>query len=143
MAKYDAETLLTDLLSIVKSNLNTKLNEIQAEKAALLGDQNFVVPLINDSAWFDTLDEKTANFDPYVYYGLNDNTVIELASARVANLRSSSPSFFTTMGMMRPCIEKCFDTFGRFKKLFVNISVTFPKSRVCKYEQSYRMICVI
>jgi hypothetical protein len=66
--------------------LNTKISEIQAEKATLLGDQNFVVPLINDGAWFDTLDEKTANFDPYIYYGLNDNTVIELASAESSEL---------------------------------------------------------
>jgi hypothetical protein len=84
--KYDSEMLLNDLFTIVKQNLNSKISEIQAEKTALLGDQNFVVPLINDKAWFDTLDDKTANFDPYVYYGLNDNTVIELASAESSEL---------------------------------------------------------
>lgn len=86
MARYDAEQLLNDIFEIVKANLNTKLNEIKVEKDALLGSGNFAVPLIEDNAWFDSLDEKTANFDPYVYYGVNDNSVIELASAESSQL---------------------------------------------------------
>lgn len=84
--QYDAERLLDDLLQVVKSKLNTKINEIQAEKQTLLGSGNFVVPNIKEEAWFDGLDERSANFDPYVYYGVNDNTVIELASAESSEL---------------------------------------------------------
>jgi hypothetical protein len=91
--KYDLERLLGDLLSIVKTNLNTKLNEIQAEKTTLLGAANFAVPPIAEGAWFDTLDDKTVNFDPYVYFGVNDNTVIELASAET----SEFAIFFTVV----------------------------------------------
>lgn len=85
-AKYDAERLLDDVLAIVKANLNSKINEIQAEKQSLLGSANFVVPTIHEGAWFDSLDQKVSNFDPYVYYGVNDKTVIELASAEGAEL---------------------------------------------------------
>jgi len=84
--KYDTERLLNDLKEIVQSNLNTKINEIQAEKATLLGASNFAVPEVHDDAWFDSLDDKTVNFDPYVYYGVSDNTVIELAGAETSDV---------------------------------------------------------
>jgi len=91
--KYDLERLLDDLLAIVKTNLNTKINEIQAEKTTLLGQGNFAVPLIDDNAWFDSLDERTVNFDPYVYYGVNDNRVIEQAGAEASEVQI----FFTVV----------------------------------------------
>lgn len=91
--KYDTERLLDDLLAIMKSNLNTKISEIQAEKDTLLGAGNFAVPLIDDNAWFDSLDDKTVNFDPYVYYGVNDNNVIELAGAESSEVQV----FFTVV----------------------------------------------
>lgn len=91
--KYDTESLISDLLEIIKSNLNTKISEIQAEKTVLLGSANFAVPLIDDQAWFDSLDERTVNFDPYVYFGVNDNTVIELAGAETSEVQV----FFTVV----------------------------------------------
>lgn len=84
--KYDTERLLDDLMAILKTNLNTKISEIQAEKDSLLGAGNFAVPLIDDEAWFDSLDDKAVNFDPYVYYGVNDQNVIELSSADASEI---------------------------------------------------------
>lgn len=93
MSKYDTEQFLNDLFLLVKSNLNGKINEIQAEKATLLGSANFAVPTLDDKAWFDSLDDKTANFDPYVYYGVNDNSVIQISSAE----GNSLTAFFTVV----------------------------------------------
>lgn len=91
--KYDAERFMDDLLVIIRENLNLKINEIQAEKDTLLGSGNFAVPTIETAAYFDSLDERVANFDPYVYYGLGDNTVIQAASAESSDLTA----FFTVV----------------------------------------------
>ena len=84
--KYDVERLIDDTLAIVKSNLNDKLDEIQNEKDTLLGDDNFNLPRIDDKAYFDSLDDKVANFNEYVYYGVGDNAVIEIASAEASEV---------------------------------------------------------
>lgn len=84
--KYDVECLFDELFSIMKANLNDRITKIQSEKDTKLGDANFNVPLIDDNAWFDGLDERTANFNPYVYYGIEDNSVIEVASAESSDL---------------------------------------------------------
>ena len=86
MPKFDAEQLLDELFSIVKANLNTKITKIQTEKAALLGSANFEVPTVDDNCWFDSLDDRIANCNPFVYYGINDNSVIEIASAESSDL---------------------------------------------------------
>lgn len=84
--KYDAERLLDDLFDIMKANLNTQITKIQVEKETLLGDKNFDVPLIEDDCWFDSLDDRVANCNPFVYYGINDNSIIEIASAESSDL---------------------------------------------------------
>ena len=92
-AKYDAERLLDDLLTIIKSNLNAKITAIQTEKDILLGVNNFDVPSVEDAAYFDSLDDKVANFNPYVYYGIGDNAVIENESAEADEITA----FFTVV----------------------------------------------
>lgn len=84
--KYDAEALLNDLENIIKQNLNNKIAEIQAEKEALLGSSNFNVPSVDENAYFDTLDGRESNWNPYVYYGVGDNSPIEIASAEASEL---------------------------------------------------------
>ena len=89
-AKYDAERFIDDLLEIFRTNLNTKIAEIQAEKAIFLGSKNFDLPTLEDNAWFDTLDVKTVNFDPFVYFGINDNALIEIESAEASDYTAFS-----------------------------------------------------
>ncbi len=79
--RYDAETLLNDLFTIFKDNLNAQITKIQAEKDFLLGADNFDMPLIGDDAWLDSLDDRVANFDPFVYFNYSDQTIIEQPSA--------------------------------------------------------------
>jgi len=90
--KYDVERLLDDLFLIIQSGLNDQITKIQTEKAILLGDDNFEVKVINDDAWFDALDDRVVNYDPYVYYGINDNSIIEIAGAE-----SSEVTLFFTV----------------------------------------------
>ncbi len=77
----DAELLLTKLENIMKSKLNDKITQIQAEKDALLGDKNYEMKLLDDTAWFDSLDEETANYDPFIYFGITSPDPIAVGGA--------------------------------------------------------------
>lgn len=67
--RYDAESLVSDVLAIVTANLNTKLLEIDSEKAD--GITMFPVPA---AAYFfqDFSHELAASYDVFCYYGLED-----------------------------------------------------------------------
>lgn len=79
MAKYDVETFLSDLQSYLNSNLNTKLSAIDSEKA-----DSITLKQIDSSAYIlQTMDGTIPNYDPYVFYGIQDieSTSIQGASA--------------------------------------------------------------
>lgn len=69
-AKYDAESLLVDIEALLKADLNAKIAEISAEKADGLELKS--VPAA--AYFFQTLNEKCANFNPFVIYGITDGT---------------------------------------------------------------------
>jgi len=71
MARYDLESLLSDLKAVCVANLNTKLTSIATEK----GD-SVSVPAINDAAYFfQILDFTAAGVWPvFLYYGAEDPT---------------------------------------------------------------------
>lgn len=77
----DVEQIIEDFIQITKDNLNDKIVEIQAEKDALLGASNFDVSAIDSNAYFDQLDTRVANYDPFVYYGISDLKTSGYASA--------------------------------------------------------------
>lgn len=83
---YDAEEFLDDVLSIVKDNLNTELTKISAQKAAKFGADPLTIKEIPDAAYFDTLSNECAEFDPYVYYGIADVGIIENHGEGAENL---------------------------------------------------------
>lgn len=67
-AKYDIESLLADVLSILTTNLNTKISAITTEK----GD-SLPLATVPAAAYFcQTLNDGMANFDPFVFYGVGD-----------------------------------------------------------------------
>ncbi len=67
MAVYDFENVLDDVKSILSSNLNTKIAEINAEK-----NDGITMPTINNNAYFfQTLDERVTNFDPFLVYSID------------------------------------------------------------------------
>lgn len=70
MAKtiYDVENFATDIETILKANLNTKITEINTEK----GD--FEAELIDDASYiFQTMNEEGAAFDPFLFWGEAEN----------------------------------------------------------------------
>lgn len=58
---YDLETLLSDIKSIMTSNLNTKLTSITNEK-----DDLIVLKPVSSSAYLEDMDDKFANYDPFI-----------------------------------------------------------------------------
>lgn len=66
---YDIENLMDDIETFMKANINTKIAAINAEKA-----DSTVLKTISDSAYFfQSLDERVTNFNPFVFYGLAAN----------------------------------------------------------------------
>lgn len=70
VAKYDVETFLDALGTLLTSNLNTKIAEISTEK----GDASTVpmAQLHADAFFKQTLNNDCAAFDPYLLYGVTD-----------------------------------------------------------------------
>lgn len=68
MAKYDVEMFLSDLQSYLNSSLNTKLSAIDSEKA-----DSITLKQVDSSAYIlQTMDGSVPNYDPYVFYGIQD-----------------------------------------------------------------------
>jgi len=68
MARHDFEEILDNVKTIISDNLSTKLTAITTDK----GD-SIVLPTLNSEAFFiQTLDERIANFDPFLVYGISN-----------------------------------------------------------------------
>jgi hypothetical protein len=66
---YDLESLLTDVETVLKNNLNTKLASIDTEK-----NDGITLRTVNSNAYhLQTMDQKNANFNPLILYGVDDN----------------------------------------------------------------------
>lgn len=69
MARYDLENLMADIKSIMTTNLNTKLTELDAEKA----DSISLATVSTSQGYFlQTMDAEVANANPFVLYGIED-----------------------------------------------------------------------
>lgn len=65
---YDIEIFCDDLANFLKANLNIKIQEINSLK-----NDGLNLAEINDEAYFfQTMDETVSNFDPFIYYGVQD-----------------------------------------------------------------------
>jgi hypothetical protein len=71
MAKYDIENLLTDLAAIAKTNLNTKIAAITAEK-----NDDIVLKTIDSGAYFfqSLAKNRAASYPVFLFYGMDDPT---------------------------------------------------------------------
>jgi len=68
MAKFDIESLLAEIETFMKDNLNTKLLAIDAEK----NDGIVLKPVDSTAYFFQTLNEKVVNLNPFIFYGVDD-----------------------------------------------------------------------
>lgn len=66
--KYDVEKFCADLKAVVVGNINTKLLAIDAEK----NDGIVLKPIDADAYFFQELNGKVANYDPYLLYSIED-----------------------------------------------------------------------
>jgi len=69
MAQYDIETFLGAVEEYLKANLSAALTAVTAEK----GDSLTLKPVPSDGYFIQTLNERVANYDPYVYIGANES----------------------------------------------------------------------
>lgn len=69
-AKYDLESFTSDIETLLKANLNTKIAAIDTEKA-----DGITTGPVNDAAYFfQSLNEDVVNLDPFIFWGV-DNIV--------------------------------------------------------------------
>lgn len=64
---YDAETLLSDIQTVLSDNLNTKITAINTEK-----NDTITLGSVASGAYFMDMDDHAANFDPIVLYSVAD-----------------------------------------------------------------------
>lgn len=71
MARYDLETLLADVETMLKDStngLNAKITAINTEK-----NDSITLAQVNSSAYlFQSYDSKVLNYDPFIFYGVDD-----------------------------------------------------------------------
>lgn len=66
MAKYDIESLLLDIETLLKNNLNNKITAINSEK-----NDSIVLAQIDSNAYFmQSLDGPEVNYNPFIFYGI-------------------------------------------------------------------------
>jgi hypothetical protein len=64
--KYDVEVFLSDIETLLKANLNTKLGSIDTEK----NDGITLKTIVSDAYFFQELNSKVANYNPFILYGV-------------------------------------------------------------------------
>jgi hypothetical protein len=65
---YDVEVFLSNIETILKNNLNSKLASIDTEK----NDGITLKTLVSDAYFFQELNSKVANYNPFLLYGVED-----------------------------------------------------------------------
>jgi hypothetical protein len=66
--KYDVETFCDDILATLTANLNAKISAINSEK----NDGITLASVESDAYFFQELNSKAANFNPYVLYSIEE-----------------------------------------------------------------------
>jgi hypothetical protein len=68
MSRYDIESLCDDIKTILTTNLNDKLAEIDADK-----NDSITLATINSSAYhFQSMNGANSNYNPFVFYGVQE-----------------------------------------------------------------------
>lgn len=65
---YDLESLMSDVKSILTTNLNTKIGNINTEK----GDSITLLTVDSAAYFMQDLDHESLNFNPFVFYSVED-----------------------------------------------------------------------
>lgn len=65
----DIEKILDDIDTFLKANLNTQIAALNTEK----GDSISLTTVDSDSYFYQSLNNKVANADPFVFYGVVDS----------------------------------------------------------------------
>ena len=68
MAKFDIETYLLAIETYMKANLNTHIGNLNTEK----NDSITLSTVSNDAYFLQTLNDRVANFDPYILLAIDD-----------------------------------------------------------------------
>ena len=65
---YDLESLMSDVKSILTTNLNTKIGDINTEK----GDSITLLTVDRAAYFMQDLDHESLNFNPFIFYSVED-----------------------------------------------------------------------
>lgn len=65
---YDIEIFIIELQGLLQSDLNSKLSALDTEK----NDGIILLPVGSSGYFIQTMDDAVANFDPFIYIGIDD-----------------------------------------------------------------------
>lgn len=82
---YDIEQFFDDLKSFLQSNINTKIAEINTEKA----DDVSMGTIATDAYVFQSMDSEVANYNPYIFYGLSETSTNAIRGASAVQYTAS------------------------------------------------------
>jgi len=81
MATYDEESLLSDIETVLKNNLNTRIAAINTEKA-----DSITLATIDSGAYFMDMDDRSANYNPIVVYTISSIETESIGHATARNI---------------------------------------------------------
>lgn len=127
--KYDLESLLADTLTVLSNNLNTKISEITTEK----GDSLELKTIPTDAYFLQTLNDRMANFDPFVFYGIGEIKPADGAKAGYSgyNVQVEVLVCVRDSGLVDGIAKQMFRYGRALKEIFESNALTgFDKGRV-------------
>jgi hypothetical protein len=81
MATYDEESLLVDIETLLKNNLNTRITALNTEKA-----DSITLAQVDSNAYFMDMDDRHANYSPVVIYTISGIDTESIASSSLRTI---------------------------------------------------------
>lgn len=128
MAKYDVESLETDLLGLIQDNLETKLDEIETEK----GDGiSIIAPLASE--YFNSTDIAVDNNRFWMFYGVVDGTVDNIGPGSAEINRYMFLAYFNELNVGASIVrKKCLRMIRALKEIIEENFRNIPMASLLK-----------
>jgi hypothetical protein len=142
LSKYDIESFITDIITLVQDNLASKINSINTEK-----NDGYSISTIDTTSYFDDITDQVLNVNPFIYYtpveittemvGPKINTKITLAISVVFDNNNQDGTIKKVLRYtrcLREIIQENYKKFGYMSRLNV---VEFAPTNIQLNEGSF------
>ena len=121
MARFDMEKVLDQYVSTLQDGLNTKINAINAEK-----NDGITLLEVNTANYFDSLDDRIANCNPFLYYGIAGVELIEGNGDFGADVECFFTIALETQGHQAKIYKSMLRYIRALEETFINKLNSFP-----------------